>query len=76
MAEHVGELLTSLALPAEESAAVLQAADRVLAYGAYSGGDTLLGLLLGLQASGIIYPVDDIGEDNGHTGAHQAKYLL
>lgn len=48
MAEQVGELL--MALPSESDAAVLQAAEDVLAYGACSGGDTLLGLLLGLQA--------------------------
>ncbi len=51
VAEHVGELL--MALAGEESATVLQAAERVLAYGACSGGDTLLGLLLGLQVAGI-----------------------
>lgn len=53
MAEHVGELL--MALPVEETATVMQAAERVLSYGACSGGDTLLGLLLGLQAAGIDY---------------------
>ena len=76
MAEQVGELLTALALPVEESEAVLQAADRVLAYGACSGGDTLLGLLLGLRAVGIEDCIDYIGEDYGHTGATQAEYLL
>ena len=76
LAEHVGELLTALTLPPEHSEAVLRAADRVLAYGACSGGDTLLGLLLGLQASGIAYPVDCIGEDHGHTGATQAEHVL
>lgn len=76
LAEHVGELLTALTLPPEHSEAVLRAADRVLAYGACSGGDTLLGLLLGLQASGIAYPVDCIGEDYGHTGATQAEHVL
>ncbi len=75
MAEHVGDLL--VALPVEETATVLQAAERVLAYGACSGGDTLLGLLLGLQAAGIAYPlVDHIGEDYGHTSAAQAEYVL
>ena len=63
MAEHVGELLMALALPREESATVLQAAERVLAYGACSGGDMLLGLLLGLQVAGIDYPVDYTGEN-------------
>src|SRR5712692_500355 len=67
LAEHVGELLMALTLPLGHSEAVLRAADRVLAFGACSGGDTLLGLLLGLQASGITYPVDCIGEDYGHT---------
>ncbi len=76
MAEHVGELLMALALPVEEAATVLQAAERVLAYGACSGGDTLLGLLLGLQAAGIDYPIDYTGEDYGHTSAAQAEYIL
>ena len=76
MAEQVGELLTALALPVEESDAVLYAADRVLAYGACSGGDTLLGLLLGLRVVGIEDCIDYIGEDYGHTGATQAEYLL
>ncbi len=76
MAEHVGELLMALTQPEEETATVLQAAERVLAYGACSGGDTLLGLLLGLQAAGIDYPTDYIGENYGHTGAAQAEYVL
>jgi Protein of unknown function (DUF2877) len=76
IAEYVGDLLTALALPVEESGAILHAADRVLEYGACSGGDTLLGLLLGLQASGIEYPDDFTGENYGHTGATQAEYLL
>lgn len=76
LAEHVGELLISLTLPIEASDVVLQAAERVLAYGACSGGDTLLGLLLGLQASGIDYPVDYTGENYGYTGATQAEYVL
>jgi hypothetical protein len=53
MAEHVGELLMALTLPGEETATVLQAAERVLAYGACSGGDTLLGFLLGLQVASL-----------------------
>lgn len=53
MAEQVGELL--MALPSESNAVVLRAAEGVLAYGACSGGDTLLGLLLGLQAVGSDY---------------------
>lgn len=76
LAEHVGDLLMSLTLPIEASEVVLQAAEHVLAYGACSGGDTLLGLLLGLQASGIDYPIDYTGENYGHTGATQAEYVL
>jgi hypothetical protein len=76
VAEHVGELLMALSRPVEETAMVLQAAESVLAYGACSGGDTLLGLLLGLQAAGIDYPIDYTGEDYGHTSAAQAEYIL
>ncbi|HVB75745.1 MAG TPA: DUF2877 domain-containing protein [Ktedonobacteraceae bacterium] len=76
LAEHVGTLLTALALPVEESQMLLHAADRVLAYGAYSGGDTLLGMLLGLQALGIENTLHESGEYHGHTGVAQAKYLL
>jgi len=76
LAEHVGELLISLAAPVETSEVVVQAAERVLAYGACSGGDTLLGLLLGLQASRIDYPIDYTGENYGYTGATQAEYVL
>jgi hypothetical protein len=69
VAEHLGELLLALARPAEEFAAVLCAADHVLAYGATSGGDTLLGILLGLRAlQGE--PIEEIAYD--HTGAAQA----
>ena len=75
-AEQVGELLMALTLPVEADAEVLQAAKRVLAYGATSGGDTLLGLLLGLQATGSDYSIDYTGEDYGDTGAAQAQYLL
>jgi hypothetical protein len=63
VAEQVGELLMALTLPVEADAEVLQAAERVLAYGACSGGDTLLGLLLGLQATGNDYPRDDNEEE-------------
>ncbi len=49
VAEQLGTLLLSLSLPAEASEVVLLAADRVLAFGACSGGDTLLGILLGLR---------------------------
>jgi len=69
VAEQVGNLLLSLALPVEASKAVLHAADRVLAFGANSGGDTLLGILVGLRAlEGEI----DKGGYYGHTGAAQA----
>ncbi len=47
--EHLGMLLLALALPAEASEAVLRASDRLLAFGASSGSDTLLGILLGLR---------------------------
>jgi hypothetical protein len=50
VAEHLGNLLLSLTLPVEASKAVLHAADHVLAFGANSGGDTMLGMLLGLRA--------------------------
>ena len=60
----------------EAGAVVLQAAERVLAYGASSGGDTLLGLLLGLQVAGVHYPIDDTGEYYGHTGVTQTQYVL
>jgi hypothetical protein len=50
VSEQLGTLLLTLALPAEDSEIVLKAADRVLAFGASSGGDTLLGILLGLRA--------------------------
>ncbi len=76
MAEQVGELLMALTLPQEAGEAILQAAERVLAYGASSGGDTLLGLLLGLQATGRDYSIDDTGEGYGDTGATETKHLL
>src|SRR6266566_2333459 len=50
ISEQMGTLLLALSLPAGASEAVLNAAHRVLAFGASSGGDTLLGMLLGLQA--------------------------
>ncbi len=50
VSEQLGTLLLTLMLPAEEFETVLKAADRVLAFGASSGGDTLLGMLLGLRA--------------------------
>ena len=76
LAEQVGELLMALTLPTEADRAVLQAAERVLAYGACSGGDTLLGLLLGLQAVCSDDPIDDTGDDYGDTGAAEAQYVL
>jgi Protein of unknown function (DUF2877) len=50
VSEPIGTLLLSLNLPTEEFEAVQKAADRVLAFGASSGGDILLGILLGLRA--------------------------
>ena len=54
--EQVGSFLLSLTLPIDEFETVQKAADRVLAFGASSGGDTLLGILLGLRTLlGAIY---------------------
>jgi hypothetical protein len=50
VSEQLGSLLLTLMLPVEEFETVQKAADRVLAFGASSGGDTLLGMLLGLRA--------------------------
>jgi hypothetical protein len=50
VSEQFGTLLLTLSLRAEEFETVLKAADHVLAFGASSGGDTLLGMLLGLQS--------------------------
>jgi hypothetical protein len=50
VSEQFGTLLLSLNLPAEEFETVQKAADRVLAFGASSGGDILFGMLLGLRA--------------------------
>jgi hypothetical protein len=50
ISEQFGSLLLTLALPAEEFETVLKSADRALTFGASSGGDTLLGILLGLRA--------------------------
>lgn len=50
VSEQFGTLLHTLTLPIEESKTVLKAADRALAFGATSGSDTLLGMLLGLRA--------------------------
>lgn len=49
VAEQLGKLLLTLTLHTEESEMVLLQADRVLDFGANSGGDTLLGILLGLR---------------------------
>jgi hypothetical protein len=49
VSEQLGQMLLALALPTEQFETVLQAAQRVLAFGATSGSDTLLGVLLGLQ---------------------------
>ncbi len=49
LAEQMGTLLLTLTLPAEAFETVLNAADQVLTFGASSGGDTLLGMLLGLR---------------------------
>ena len=55
VSEQLGTLLLTLMLPDEEFETVFKAADHVLAFGASSGGDTLLGMLLGLRAlEGII----------------------
>jgi Protein of unknown function (DUF2877) len=50
VAEQLGMLLLTLSYPVEASETILDAADRVLAFGASSGSDTLLGTLLGLRA--------------------------
>lgn len=50
VSEQFGTLLLSLNLPVEEFEIVQKAADGVLAFGASSGGDSLLGMLLGLRA--------------------------
>lgn len=50
VAEPLGKLLLALARPHEASSQVLFAAERVLALGGTSGGDALLGMLVGLRA--------------------------
>ena len=50
IAEQFGSLLLALMLPVNEFETVQKAADRALTFGASSGGDTFLGILLGLQA--------------------------
>ena len=59
VAEQLSTLFLALSLPAEASEIVLSAADRVLAFGASSGGDTLLGILLGLRV--LEGEIDQIG---------------
>ena len=49
VAEQIGDLLLALARPLSGQAAVWQAAQCVLAFGATSGADTLLGILLALR---------------------------
>jgi Protein of unknown function (DUF2877) len=49
IAEQFASLLLTLTLPADEFETVQKAADRALAFGSSSGGDTLLGILLGLR---------------------------
>lgn len=73
VAEHVGAVITALASPGsprEASEAALHAADRLLAFGGTSGGDTLLGLLLGLRA--LEGPFDQGAHEDDCTGADQA----
>lgn len=50
VAEHVGTLLRALATPCTDNATLTQATKGLLAHGATSGGDTLLGVLLGCGA--------------------------
>ena len=50
VSEQFGTLLLSLNLPVGEFEIVQKAAEGVLAFGASSGGDCLLGMLLGLRA--------------------------
>jgi len=50
VSEQFGTLLLTLSYPVEASETILDAADSVLAFGASSGSDTLLGILLGLRA--------------------------
>ena len=56
VAGHLGDAL--LALPGDTPEKVLQAAGRLLAFGATSGGDTLLGILLGLRVLDSYIPSD------------------
>jgi hypothetical protein len=47
--EQFGSFLLTLTLPIDKFETVQKAADQVLTFGASSGGDTLLGILLGLR---------------------------
>jgi hypothetical protein len=64
VAEQLGILLLTLTFPIEEARSVLKAAEHVLAFGASSGGDILLGMLLGLRA--LEGTIDQIGGYHGH----------
>ncbi len=56
LAEQFGSLLLTLSLPSDEFETIQKAADHALTFGASSGGDTLLGILLGLRTlEGEIY---------------------
>ena len=50
VSEQFGTLLLALSYPVEASETILDAANSVLAFGASSGSDTFLGMLLGLRA--------------------------
>jgi Protein of unknown function (DUF2877) len=70
VAEHIGGLLLALTLPIMATNAVLDATDHVLTFGASSGGDTLLGILLGLHTlEGEKIKMEDT---YGHTSVAQA----
>ena len=68
VAESLGDVLIALASPVEAAEAVMQAARGLLQFGATSGGDTLLGVLLGLKMvlpfatyADTVYNVPDSG---------------
>ena len=64
VAEQLGKMLLVLALPAEKSETVLHMAKRLLAFGATSGSDTLLGVLLGLRTLGcMVYSSETTGSE-------------
>lgn len=74
VAEPLGNLLQVLTRPHEASSEVLLAAERVLAFGGTSGGDTLLGLLLGLRA--LDHVTNSMEHTYGHTDTAQTQHLL